>query len=148
MSSCFLQVKVVELKVTWITKSYSPKGSDSVYPPASTITQENLCRSVQWLIHTCPLQLRLPLYTSCSCYHCLLGAVCIVYWYRWDFKLKSFSRLDLGWGVWATTTTPRGSWERGPSTYSRPKVMPHASPVMDLRVPLFCLKTPLPERCG
>lgn len=47
MSSCFLQVKVVELKVTWITKSYSPKGSDSVYPPASTITQENLCRSVQ-----------------------------------------------------------------------------------------------------
>lgn len=39
------QVKVVELKVTWITKSYSPKGSDSVYPPPSTITQENLCRS-------------------------------------------------------------------------------------------------------
>uniref|UniRef100_I3KPE1 (E3-independent) E2 ubiquitin-conjugating enzyme n=1 Tax=Oreochromis niloticus TaxID=8128 RepID=I3KPE1_ORENI len=38
------EVKVVELKVTWITKSYSPKGSDSVYPPASTITQENLCR--------------------------------------------------------------------------------------------------------
>lgn len=40
------QVKVVELKVTWITKSYSPKGSDSVYPPPSTITQENLSRSV------------------------------------------------------------------------------------------------------
>ncbi|XP_068448387.1 (E3-independent) E2 ubiquitin-conjugating enzyme UBE2O [Clinocottus analis] len=38
------EVKVVELKVTWITKSYSPKGSDSVYPPASTITQEHLCR--------------------------------------------------------------------------------------------------------
>uniref|UniRef100_A0A7N8X362 (E3-independent) E2 ubiquitin-conjugating enzyme n=1 Tax=Mastacembelus armatus TaxID=205130 RepID=A0A7N8X362_9TELE len=38
------EVKVVELKVTWITKSYSPKGSDSVYPPPSTITQENLCR--------------------------------------------------------------------------------------------------------
>uniref|UniRef100_A0A3Q3KGZ1 (E3-independent) E2 ubiquitin-conjugating enzyme n=1 Tax=Monopterus albus TaxID=43700 RepID=A0A3Q3KGZ1_MONAL len=38
------QVKVVELKVTWITKSYSPKGSDSVYPPPSTITQENLSR--------------------------------------------------------------------------------------------------------
>ncbi|KAM8878432.1 ubiquitin-conjugating enzyme E2O isoform 2-T2 [Spinachia spinachia] len=38
------EVKVVELKVTWITKSFSPKGSDSVYPPASTITQENLCR--------------------------------------------------------------------------------------------------------
>ncbi|XP_053275155.1 (E3-independent) E2 ubiquitin-conjugating enzyme UBE2O [Pleuronectes platessa] len=38
------EVKVVELKVTWITKSYSPKGSDSVYPPPSAITQENLCR--------------------------------------------------------------------------------------------------------
>ncbi|XP_035492466.2 (E3-independent) E2 ubiquitin-conjugating enzyme UBE2O isoform X1 [Scophthalmus maximus] len=38
------EVKVVELKVTWITKSYSPKGSDSVYPPPSTIAQENLCR--------------------------------------------------------------------------------------------------------
>ncbi|XP_028306737.1 ubiquitin-conjugating enzyme E2O isoform X2 [Gouania willdenowi] len=38
------EVKVVELKVTWITKSYSPKGSDSVYPPPPTITQENLCR--------------------------------------------------------------------------------------------------------
>lgn len=40
----FPQVKVVELKVTWITKSYSPKGSDSVCPPPSSITQENLCR--------------------------------------------------------------------------------------------------------
>ncbi|XP_055367566.1 (E3-independent) E2 ubiquitin-conjugating enzyme UBE2O [Betta splendens] len=38
------EVKVVELKVTWITKSYSPKGSDGVYPPPSTITQENLSR--------------------------------------------------------------------------------------------------------
>uniref|UniRef100_H2L527 (E3-independent) E2 ubiquitin-conjugating enzyme n=1 Tax=Oryzias latipes TaxID=8090 RepID=H2L527_ORYLA len=38
------EVKVVELKVTWITKSYSPKGSDSVYPPPSTITQEHLWR--------------------------------------------------------------------------------------------------------
>ncbi|XP_068607121.1 (E3-independent) E2 ubiquitin-conjugating enzyme UBE2O [Brachionichthys hirsutus] len=38
------EVKVVELKVTWITKSYSPKGSDSVYPPPTTITQENLSR--------------------------------------------------------------------------------------------------------
>ncbi|XP_075946417.1 ubiquitin-conjugating enzyme E2O isoform X1 [Anarhichas minor] len=37
------EVKVVELKVTWITKSYCPKGLDSVYPPPSTITQENLC---------------------------------------------------------------------------------------------------------
>lgn len=50
---CRCQVKVVELKVTWITKSYSPKGSDSVYPPASTITQENLCRSVEIFIHRC-----------------------------------------------------------------------------------------------
>lgn len=33
MSLSLPQVKVVELKVTWITKSYSPKGSDSVYPP-------------------------------------------------------------------------------------------------------------------
>nr|XP_061779077.1 (E3-independent) E2 ubiquitin-conjugating enzyme UBE2O-like isoform X1 [Nerophis lumbriciformis] len=38
------EVKVEELKVTWITKSYSPKGSDSIYPPPGTITQENLCR--------------------------------------------------------------------------------------------------------
>ncbi|XP_035985505.1 (E3-independent) E2 ubiquitin-conjugating enzyme UBE2O isoform X2 [Fundulus heteroclitus] len=38
------EVKVVELKVTWITKSYSPKGSDSVFPPPSTITEENLHR--------------------------------------------------------------------------------------------------------
>ncbi|KAI4879504.1 hypothetical protein NFI96_018150 [Prochilodus magdalenae] len=38
------RVQVVELKVTWITKSYSPQGSDSVFPPPSTITQENLCR--------------------------------------------------------------------------------------------------------
>uniref|UniRef100_A0A4W6F1W8 (E3-independent) E2 ubiquitin-conjugating enzyme n=1 Tax=Lates calcarifer TaxID=8187 RepID=A0A4W6F1W8_LATCA len=38
------EVKVVELKVTWITKSYSPKGSDSVYPPPSTIGQDDLCR--------------------------------------------------------------------------------------------------------
>ncbi|KAB5584456.1 hypothetical protein PHYPO_G00107740, partial [Pangasianodon hypophthalmus] len=38
------EVQVVELKVTWITKSYSPQGSDSVIPPPSTITQENLCR--------------------------------------------------------------------------------------------------------
>ncbi|XP_015211747.1 (E3-independent) E2 ubiquitin-conjugating enzyme UBE2O isoform X2 [Lepisosteus oculatus] len=38
------EVQVVELKVTWITKSFCPKGTDSVYPPPSTITQENLCR--------------------------------------------------------------------------------------------------------
>ena len=55
MSLCSPQVKVVELKVTWITKSYSPKGSDSVYPPPSTITQENLCRWVQIFIHVSTL---------------------------------------------------------------------------------------------
>ncbi|XP_063052659.1 (E3-independent) E2 ubiquitin-conjugating enzyme UBE2O [Engraulis encrasicolus] len=39
------EVQVVQLKVTWITKSYSPKGSDcSVFPPPSTITQENLSK--------------------------------------------------------------------------------------------------------
>ncbi|XP_062304886.1 (E3-independent) E2 ubiquitin-conjugating enzyme UBE2O [Osmerus eperlanus] len=38
------EVLVVELQVTWITKSYSPKGSDSVYPPPSIITTDNLCR--------------------------------------------------------------------------------------------------------
>ncbi|XP_062853913.1 (E3-independent) E2 ubiquitin-conjugating enzyme isoform X2 [Trichomycterus rosablanca] len=38
------EVQVVELKVTWITKSYSFQGSDSVFPPPSTIAQENLCR--------------------------------------------------------------------------------------------------------
>ncbi|XP_054607647.2 (E3-independent) E2 ubiquitin-conjugating enzyme isoform X2 [Nothobranchius furzeri] len=38
------EVQVVELKVTWITKSYSPKGSDGVYPPPSTIAQEDLQR--------------------------------------------------------------------------------------------------------
>lgn len=43
---CSSQVKVVELKVIWITKSYSPQGSDSVCPPPSSITQENLCRLV------------------------------------------------------------------------------------------------------
>ncbi|CAG10780.1 unnamed protein product, partial [Tetraodon nigroviridis] len=40
------EVKVVELKVTWITKSYSPQGSDSVCPPPSSIPQENLCSSL------------------------------------------------------------------------------------------------------
>ncbi|XP_066560373.1 ubiquitin-conjugating enzyme E2O [Amia ocellicauda] len=38
------EVQVVELKVTWITKSFCPRGTDSVYPPPSTIAQENLCR--------------------------------------------------------------------------------------------------------
>ncbi|TRY57809.1 hypothetical protein DNTS_035759 [Danionella cerebrum] len=38
------EVQVVELKVTWITKSYSPKGFDSVFPPPSTITRENIGR--------------------------------------------------------------------------------------------------------
>ena len=35
------QVQVVELKVTWITKSFCPGGTDSVSPPPSVITQEN-----------------------------------------------------------------------------------------------------------
>ncbi|KAG7273126.1 LOW QUALITY PROTEIN: hypothetical protein CRUP_005454 [Coryphaenoides rupestris] len=38
--------RVVVEEVTWITKSFSPKGSDSVFPPASTITQENLNRQL------------------------------------------------------------------------------------------------------
>ncbi|KAK2112114.1 E2/E3 hybrid ubiquitin-protein ligase ube2o [Saguinus oedipus] len=36
------EVQVVELKVTWITKSFCPGGTDSVSPPPSVITQENL----------------------------------------------------------------------------------------------------------
>lgn len=39
-----LQVQVVELKVTWITKSFCPGGTDSVSPPPSVISQENLSR--------------------------------------------------------------------------------------------------------
>lgn len=38
------QVQVVELKVTWITKSFCPGGTDSASPPPSVITQENLGR--------------------------------------------------------------------------------------------------------
>uniref|UniRef100_A0A9W3HE11 (E3-independent) E2 ubiquitin-conjugating enzyme-like n=1 Tax=Camelus bactrianus TaxID=9837 RepID=A0A9W3HE11_CAMBA len=38
------EVQVVELKVTWITKSFCPGGTDSVSPPPSVITQENLGR--------------------------------------------------------------------------------------------------------
>ncbi|NP_001414250.1 (E3-independent) E2 ubiquitin-conjugating enzyme UBE2O isoform 2 [Mus musculus] len=38
------EVQVVELKVTWITKSFCPGGTDSVSPPPSIITQENLGR--------------------------------------------------------------------------------------------------------
>uniref|UniRef100_A0A8C3IWL1 (E3-independent) E2 ubiquitin-conjugating enzyme n=2 Tax=Chrysemys picta bellii TaxID=8478 RepID=A0A8C3IWL1_CHRPI len=38
------EVQVVELKVTWITKSFCPGGTDSVSPPPSVITQENLSR--------------------------------------------------------------------------------------------------------
>ncbi|XP_074080597.1 (E3-independent) E2 ubiquitin-conjugating enzyme isoform X1 [Macrotis lagotis] len=38
------EVQVVELKVTWITKSFCPGGTDSVSPPPSVITQENLAR--------------------------------------------------------------------------------------------------------
>ncbi|KAK6478135.1 (E3-independent) E2 ubiquitin-conjugating enzyme UBE2O-like [Huso huso] len=52
------EVQVVELKVTWITKSFCPGGAESVFPPASVITQENLCRvkhlgyfdHAQWLL--------------------------------------------------------------------------------------------------
>ncbi|NXC18398.1 UBE2O enzyme, partial [Corythaeola cristata] len=38
------EVQVVELKVTWITKSFCPGGTDSVSPPPSVISQENLSR--------------------------------------------------------------------------------------------------------
>ncbi|XP_048343884.1 (E3-independent) E2 ubiquitin-conjugating enzyme isoform X2 [Sphaerodactylus townsendi] len=38
------EVQVVELKVTWITKSFCPGGTDSISPPPSVITQENLSR--------------------------------------------------------------------------------------------------------
>ncbi|KAK1163667.1 hypothetical protein AOXY_G15519 [Acipenser oxyrinchus oxyrinchus] len=52
------EVQVVELKVTWITKSFCPGGAESVFPPASVITQENLSRvkhlgyydHAQWLL--------------------------------------------------------------------------------------------------
>lgn len=38
------EVQVVELKVTWITKSFCPGGTDSINPPPSVINQENLSR--------------------------------------------------------------------------------------------------------
>ncbi|XP_062826705.1 (E3-independent) E2 ubiquitin-conjugating enzyme isoform X2 [Anolis carolinensis] len=38
------EVQVVELKVTWITKSFCPGGTDSISPPPSLITQDNLSR--------------------------------------------------------------------------------------------------------
>ncbi|KFP80202.1 Ubiquitin-conjugating enzyme E2 O, partial [Acanthisitta chloris] len=38
------EVQVVELKVTWITKSFCPGGTDSVSPPPSIISQDKLCR--------------------------------------------------------------------------------------------------------
>ncbi|XP_069728408.1 (E3-independent) E2 ubiquitin-conjugating enzyme [Phaenicophaeus curvirostris] len=38
------EVQVVELKVTWITKSFCPGGTDSVSPPPSVIGQEKLSR--------------------------------------------------------------------------------------------------------
>ncbi|XP_039183920.1 (E3-independent) E2 ubiquitin-conjugating enzyme isoform X1 [Crotalus tigris] len=38
------EVQVIELKVTWITKSFCPGGTDSISPPPSLITQENLSR--------------------------------------------------------------------------------------------------------
>ncbi|XP_072882597.1 (E3-independent) E2 ubiquitin-conjugating enzyme UBE2O [Hemitrygon akajei] len=38
------EVQVVELRVSWITKSFCLGGSESVYPPSPLITQENLPR--------------------------------------------------------------------------------------------------------
>ncbi|KAM8947498.1 (E3-independent) E2 ubiquitin-conjugating enzyme isoform 2-T2 [Pelodytes ibericus] len=38
------EVQVTELKVTWITKSFCLGGTDSMDPPSSVITQENLPR--------------------------------------------------------------------------------------------------------
>ncbi|XP_008638844.2 PREDICTED: (E3-independent) E2 ubiquitin-conjugating enzyme [Corvus brachyrhynchos] len=38
------EVQVVELKVTWITKSFCPGGTDSVSPPPSIISQDKLSR--------------------------------------------------------------------------------------------------------
>ncbi|GCB77148.1 hypothetical protein scyTo_0017556, partial [Scyliorhinus torazame] len=38
------EVQVVELRVSWITKSFCLGGSESVYPPSPVITQENLPR--------------------------------------------------------------------------------------------------------
>ncbi|XP_053309325.1 (E3-independent) E2 ubiquitin-conjugating enzyme [Spea bombifrons] len=38
------EVQVTELRVTWITKSFCLGGADSMDPPSSVITQENLCR--------------------------------------------------------------------------------------------------------
>lgn len=80
------QVKVVELKVTWITKSYSPKGSDSVYPPPSTITQENLCRSAETFIHMWTFDWRL-LWT----YLLLL---------QWDFIIFFFAAIRSEMTLW------------------------------------------------
>ncbi|XP_043944973.1 (E3-independent) E2 ubiquitin-conjugating enzyme [Protopterus annectens] len=37
-------VQVVELKVTWITKSFCPGGTDSINPPPSIISQDSLSR--------------------------------------------------------------------------------------------------------
>lgn len=38
------EVQVVELRVSWITKSFCLGGSESVYPPSPVITQDNLPR--------------------------------------------------------------------------------------------------------
>ncbi|XP_078082009.1 ubiquitin-conjugating enzyme E2O isoform X2 [Mustelus asterias] len=38
------EVQVVELRVSWITKSFCLGGSESVYPPSPIITQDNLPR--------------------------------------------------------------------------------------------------------
>ncbi|XP_069510781.1 (E3-independent) E2 ubiquitin-conjugating enzyme [Ambystoma mexicanum] len=38
------EVQVTELKVTWITKSFCPGGAESMSPPSSVISQEDLSR--------------------------------------------------------------------------------------------------------
>lgn len=123
------QVKVVELKVTWITKSYSPRGSDSVYPPPSTITQENLCRSAPDV----PSPMVFPPAVSTSTVNGLTLLLC---------------GFGAGCGAWVTTTTRRGSWERGPCTCSPPSQTPRASPARVPREPLSCRRTLWPERSG
>lgn len=53
-----------------------------------------------------------------------------------------------GCGAWATMTTRRGSWARGPCTCSPPSRTPRASPAKVLREPLFCQRTLWPKRSG
>ncbi|XP_072340007.1 (E3-independent) E2 ubiquitin-conjugating enzyme isoform X3 [Scyliorhinus torazame] len=46
------EVQVVELRVSWITKSFCLGGSESVYPPSPVITQENLPRIAVEILKT------------------------------------------------------------------------------------------------